>query len=596
MALASKVRIEIDGKELKNFLYLTIRQMILEHHEFEVVCRLDTLETADSFVLDDSKKLIGLTITIAIDPQVPDGAGMQNGLFFKGIITSLKANKSGIAQSNQIVLSGHSPDIMMNDKPGCHSFENKSLKQIIDEVMRPYPTDILKSRINPVNKNQLPYTVQYNENHFDFLKRLASRHGEWLYYDGKELVFGALAGIKSDLSLGVNLMDFDISVNTNPLDFKYFSYDYASNEKLTKASVKMEGTNQLNDLGKYVLDKSSHLYKEQGLKYFPYLNATGNMMNKELETVVNLEEGASALSMMVMQGSSQNFQLRLGDTINIKAPKRDKSGEVNYGEYIITSLYHTCDHLMNYQNSFQGIPSTAKIPPYTDPAAISKAETQSGLITDNNDPDKLGRVRVNMFWQASGSSTPWIRMVNPYAGNERGFFFIPEIGDEVLVGFEGGDAEKPFVMGSYFHGKNKPSGKWNHQKNKYKVITTESKMQLMFDDDKKIITIETPGGNKVTIDDDKKSILLQDQHNNKVELNSSGITLDSSKDISITAKGEIKIDAKLKATLHAATEVKVTSLNVEVAADVGVKVKGNGTAEISAAGQTTVRGGMVMIN
>jgi type VI secretion system secreted protein VgrG len=596
MALASKVRIEIDGKELKNFLYLDIRQKILEHNEFEVVCRLDTLEAVDNFVLDDSKKLIGLTITIAIDPQIPDGTSTQKGFFFKGIITGLQANKSGIAQSDQITLSGYSPDIMMDDKPGSYSFENKTLKQMIDEIMRPYPTDVLKSRINPNSKNQYPYTVQYDESHYDFLKRLASRHGEWLYYDGKELFFGSPAGNNCDLTLGIDLTDFDISVMTNPLDFKYTSYNYIGGEKLAKTSVKMDGTNQLNDLGKYVFDKSSHLYRQQGLTYFSHLNAVGNSTNKELETAAGLEEGASALSMMKMQGSSQNFQLKLGDKINIKAFKKNSAGQVNYGEYIITSLYHTCDHLMNYQNSFQGIASPAKIPPYTDPGAISNAETQSGVITDNNDPDKLGRVRVNMFWQASGMTTPWIRMVNPYAGNERGIFFIPEIGDEVLVGFEGGDAEKPFVIGSYFHGKNKPSTKWNHPKNKFKGITTDSKMQLLFDDDKKIITIETPGGNKVIIDDDKKSISLEDQYKNKVELNSSGITLDSYKDINILAKGEIKLDAKLKAAMHAATEVKVTSLNVELAADVGIKVKGNATAEISAAGQTTVKGAMVMIN
>jgi len=593
MALASKVRIEVDGEEIKDFQNLKIQQKIFEHNEFEVVCRLDTLESPDSFVVDDSKRLIGLPITIAIDPQRTDGSG--TGLFFKGIVTCIKAKKSGLNYSDQIVLSGYSPDIMLDDKPGCRSFESKSLRQIIDEVTKYCPRDILKTRVYPINDTQYPYTVQYEESHYAFVKRLAARHGQWLYFDGSELVFGSLSGSNQELVLGIDLTDFDFSVKTNPADFKYFGYDYFNGEKFDKPALPGDGKNQLNDLGKFVFDRSADQYNQQPVSYFSHLNAVGNGKDYELEKVAGLEVGASALGMMAMQGSSKNFQLKLGDKVKIKALKRDKQSEVSYGQYIITSLSHTCDHLMNYLNTFQGIPATAKVPPYTNPAAIPRAGTQSAVVTDNKDPDKLGRVKVNFFWQ-EGLSTPWIRMVNPYAANERGFYFIPEISDEVLVGFEEGDAEKPFVIGSYFHGKNKPSGKWIHEKNKTKIIMTESKIQIQFDDEKKILTLETPAGNKVVINDDAKSILLQDQHQNKVEINSDGITMDSSKDINISAKGEIKIDAKMKASLHAATEVKVSSLNIEVAADTAVKVKGNATAEISAAGSTTVKGGMVMIN
>ena len=111
-----------------------------------------------------------------------------------------------------------------------------------------------------------------------------------------------------------------------------------------------------------------------------------------------------------------------------------------------------------------------------------------------------------------------------------------------------------------------------------------------------MITITTPGNNKVVISDDGKSILLQDQNSNKVELNSSGITLDSPKDIKLTAKGGITLDAVNAISFTSKADVKSAGLNISNEAQVGFTAKGNASAELSAAGQTVVKGAMVMIN
>ena len=129
-----------------------------------------------------------------------------------------------------------------------------------------------------------------------------------------------------------------------------------------------------------------------------------------------------------------------------------------------------------------------------------------------------------------------------------------------------------------------------------KAIVTKSQLKIEFDDDRKITTIITPGGNQAVLSDDEKSILLQDQNGNKVELSPDGIVLDSPKDISVAAKGKITIDAVGEIAMNSKADVSVKGMNVNHEANVGFAAKGNATAELSASGQTTVKGAMVMIN
>jgi Rhs element Vgr protein len=595
MALASKIRIEIEGQELKDFLNLTINQSIYTFHQFEVVCRMDTFESPDGFVIEQSKKMIGSVITISIGTDLK-GKSSGSDHLFKGIITEIRAAKSDTGQADHVILSGHSPDILLNDNPGCQSFENKSLKQIADDVLKPYPKDVLRAKTDPAKSDQFPYIVQYNETRHDFLRRLATRFGEWFYYDGTELHFGKLSGSKTDLKLGIDLTDFKFSIGTNPLKFKYIGYDYTKAEKVEIASSKSGGKNQLNEYGGYAHDKSMKQYSQESILYYNHLNTKETNVSKELSHVVSLEEGASALNMSAMQGSSQNPELKLGSRIDIKALKGGKSGQVDYGEYIITTLIHSCDNTMNYQNSFEGIPGEAKIPDYTNPKAIPNCETQTAEVKDNNDPDKLGRVRVNFHWLDGNLMSPWLRVANAYSGADIGFYFIPEVGDEVLVGFEGGNAEKPYVMGSMYHGKNKPAGSWPNQDNNFKGILTRSKLKIEFDEEKKITTIDTPGGNQVVLSDDDKYILLKDQNQNKVELGSGGIIMDSPKDIKITSKSKVSIEGTGGVDISSTADAKVSGLNINLDANASLAVKGKASAELSSVGNTTVNGTMVMIN
>ncbi len=592
MALASSLRIEIGGQKVPDFLDFSINQKMHGLHDFQVTCRMDTFEDPDDFVINKSKKFIGSTMVI----EISGDDSHSSGLFFKGIIHSVRAEKSDLSNEDKIVLLGASPEFLLCDHRGCRSFENKTLDQIVNEVLKPYPRDVLNAKISSVYTDQIPYCVQYRENSLEFLQRLATRYGEWMYYNGKELVFGKSSANSQDLILGMDLNTLNFSLNLKAPAFKYVTYDYMNAKCIETATDNSTGKSQQNEVGKYAFDQSGKKFNQEVIQNYPHLNILPANYGKAQKNAVETEASAIALGMSGIEASGENTNLVPGTKIKVRALKTESSGEVDYGEYMVNSIEHRCDNLMNYENHFTAIPVEAKVPDYSNPEAVSRSEPQSAVVKDNKDPDKLGRVRVNFFWQEKGQMSPWIRAVSPYAANERGFYFIPEIEDEVLVGFDSGDAEKPYIIGSLYHGKNKPHGAWPNQKNSFKGIVTKSNLRIEFDDEKKITTIDTPGGNKVVISDDQKSILLSDQNSNTVELNSSGIKMDSPKDIKLTSKSKITIEGMSGIEISSTADVKVKGLNINHSADVGFVAKGNATAELSASGQTTVKGAIVMIN
>ncbi|WP_085315872.1 type VI secretion system tip protein VgrG [Derxia lacustris] len=220
----------------------------------------------------------------------------------------------------------------------------------------------------------------------------------------------------------------------------------------------------------------------------------------------------------------------------------------------------------------------------------------TALVTKlDGDPAAGQRIQISLPILGSEAQPVWARLAKFYASNGFGAFFLPEVGDEVIVGFVNNDPGQPVVLGSVYGGKHAPPYELAAENNT-KAIVTRSKLKLEFDDDKKVVTVVTPAGNTVVVSDDGKSILLQDQTGNKVELGTSGILLDSPKDITLTATGNIKLSATGKVEIAATQDLKASGLNVTAEAQVALTVKGTATAELSASGQTTVKGALVMIN
>ena len=191
------------------------------------------------------------------------------------------------------------------------------------------------------------------------------------------------------------------------------------------------------------------------------------------------------------------------------------------------------------------------------------AGVTSGIVTQNKDPDKLGRIKLKLPWRDEGFETDWTRVVSPMAGAERGTFFLPEVGDEVLVAFDRNDVRYPYVLGSLWSSTDKPPQTNDDGKNDIRVIHTRKGHTLLFDDGSKgRIVIKLDDGKSITIDD---SGILIDDTANTVKLDAKGgavsieakqaLTLKAPKiSIEASAQMEIKGGAMLKAS---ATMVKI---------------------------------------
>ena len=221
---------------------------------------------------------------------------------------------------------------------------------------------------------------------------------------------------------------------------------------------------------------------------------------------------------------------------------------------------------------------------------------QVGVVKKlDGDPSEENKIQVSVPVLQAETEGVWARLATFYASEDVGNFFVPEVGDEVVLGYMNNDPAHPVILGSLYSSKRKPPNSLTAE-NSLKTILTKSKLKLEFDDEKKIVTILTPGENKVVISDEDKSIVLEDQNGNKVELGASGIVLDSPKDIKITATGNVNIEGTGGVGIQSSADVQVEGLNVNNEAKVGFVGKGSATAEVSASGQTTVKGAMVMIN
>lgn len=232
------------------------------------------------------------------------------------------------------------------------------------------------------------------------------------------------------------------------------------------------------------------------------------------------------------------------------------------------------------------------------PAAAGRVPGIEGLHAGvvkkiHEDPDGQHRVQIDV--PTAGLTAVWARLLQFHASNGFGAFFVPEVDDEVLVGWFANDPSHPVILGSLYSSGHAPPYT-AEATNKIKALVTRCKATIEIDDADKVITIKTPAANQVVFSDKDKSITVTDQHGNKIEMAAGGITLDSPKDIAITAKGKITLDAVGEVSISSKADVKVAGMNIACSAQVGMTAKGNASAELSASGQTTVKGAMVMIN
>ncbi|MCG8415964.1 MAG: type VI secretion system tip protein VgrG [Pseudomonadales bacterium] len=442
---------------------------------------------------------------------------------------------------------------------------------------------------------QHPELVQYYCTDWDFLLSRAEVNGMLVVVDDAAVSVAA-PDVSSSASLGVtygeDLIEFhaDLDARSQFSQVKGFCWDPGTQDIVEQVA----GTESLNDQGN--LD-SSDLASVLGLDSYT-LQTPVSMESTALGDWAAAQQVKSGLSRitgrMKFQGSAK---AKPGKLIQVAGV-----GDRFNGDVFVSGVFHEIaegDWSTEVHFGMSADWFAEKRDLATPPASGLLPGVEGlhiGVVMKlDEDPEKQNRIQVKVPVLQAETQGVWARLSNYYASNGFGEFFIPEIGDEVILGYLNNDPGHPVILGSLYSASRTPPYDLTAE-NYIKAIVTQSKMKVEFDDENKIITIVTPESNKIVISDDDKSILIQDQTDNKVELSTGGITLDSPKDIAIKATGKISMDATGEISISSSADVKASGLNIEHSANVGMTVKGGASAELSAGGNTTVKGAMVMIN
>lgn len=446
---------------------------------------------------------------------------------FKGVIVSASGSRSG--SEYNINVEARSWDAMLEDNPNCKSYEDCTLNDIVADVVQDY-TGNLATAIDSRFTNVIPYTVQYNETNYQFLQRLARRYGEWLYNDGTRLVFGNL--IQRDAVRlaypSKDIPEYSVDLKIQHVPFSHVISSYNSYDSELRDGLG-EATGAFNELHSRVSDASQQCFTKatfQNLHSGGYANIDSRDTILSVSTV-SQGKGEKA-GMLTYSGNTYCSKLKLGSTLvvvdnYITDSIINSKSDVDPYEILITELIHYFSADEIYSNHFVGIPNASDYPPYANADAYPVATSCRAKVKDNEDPFDLGRIRVQFDWQAQQDAemkTPWLRIIHPYAGGEKGFNFIPEIGEEVMVDFEGGNAEKPYVKGTIYNGIDNVDIKWipgNNSENQIKAIRTRNGHTIEIHDEGNDGYIRIYDNKKenyiLTFSTDRKLIMLQSTGN-----------------------------------------------------------------------------------
>lgn len=567
----------INGNKLEQVAHISVVQRMDWHHTFEV--RLPLKDAKLETFKEQAEKDLGKKAVIRINfaPERPD----SHDFSFKGVVTHAAFSRSQ-GGTPEIALSGSSVTCLLDDASINRSFTEKPLENIVEEVCqdsKSKPVDFALE-VLPAYQASLPFTVQYEESNFHFLGRLAARYGEWFYFDGEKLHFGKPSAQQEEsLMFGGNLFSFDIGLQMERKAFELRHYDHVKSEALKANEDSGKKTGLEGDaLGKIPLKESDALLAERSLVM---IGASPDQA--DLDQRATGMKAASATRSVVLRGVSDNTRLTVGKKVKVQGPKTEmeKGGALDYGTFLITSISHSSGN-GNYQNQFEAIPADAAMIPMLSGLRQAVCDPQVAKVTDVDDPDKLGRVKVQFLWQQGTSETsPWIRVIQPHASDGFGGYAIPESGEEVMVDFEFNDPEQPYVVGSMYHGKAKPDQAWATPKNETRAFRTKSGNE--------IIIIDKSG---------KESIQVR----NKDGKNEVVMTLGGEPTLTVKTEGKLTLEAKT-------IEMKCQQLDIEAKA--GAKLNASGAIEIKSDSQlkagaaqvtlegsamTEVKGGIVKIN
>lgn len=506
--------------------------------------------------------------------EVLAGYHAQESTIFKGIIVQhgLKVRKG---KPSYLVLDCRDAAVKMTVGRKNGYYNEMSDAEIIEELIGEYG---LTADVEATDVTH-PEMVKFNTTDWDFMLSRAEVNGKLVIVDDGTVSLKAPDTSQEPvLSLihGSTMMEFEAALDARSqlAAAKAAAWDYASQEIIAEEGGGIDFSEPGN------LDAAT-LSDVLGLEALS-LQHTGQVADAELKSWASGTLLKSRLAKIIGRVKCQGFgDIKPGHMLELKGV-----GDRFNGNAFVAAVRHQIDS-RNWVTDIQfGYTAEwfAERHQLMDRSAAGLLPgvhgLQIGVVTQlESDPDGEDRVLVRMPVIDPEEEGIWARMACPDAGENRGIYFRPEIGDEVVLGFLNGDPRDPVILGM-LHSSAKPAPLTAADDNHEKGLVTRSEMKLIFNDDEISVKLETPNGNILTVSDQEGAILLEDENGNKITMNSDGITLESAADVNITASGDVNIDG--------------TSINVSASAQ--FKAEGSAGAEVSSGATAVLKGSLVQIN
>ena len=571
---SKQFNIELDGAKYSlNKFKMT--QKLLEPCKLEFsLCKAPD-EDINEIQFTTCGSIIGKDVTLSLQTDSMEqeiqgfSEGSQNSdIEFEGIVTSAKATRKESEYGIEVV--AETKDTVMKDSPDFNVFNEMSLADIIKDV-----TDYagVEAEIDPKKTDPIFYTVKFNETSYRFLQRLAQRHGEWMFNNGKKLHFGKF-GEQDSIVLAYpsrDLPQYSACLKTFHTNshFIQLCYNETHSFGLSKADE-----NKLKDTGNKLSDTTYAVSNEKYAHKTGFESESISMerdddvskigdLGKDIfkETPTAYREGRRA-NMLVYEGNTYCSKMKIGAKLTIKdnylnSGSSEEKSEVQQDEILIIEVVHEFNVDQEYCNTFKGITAAIDYPPYLDPTIYPVCNHPiKGVVKDTEDPKHWGRVRIRFHvpqTRADGTEdkkkwSPWIHVSQPYSGSDDpkfGTHLIPEINSQVFVEFLGGNMERPYVAGCNMSSLFTPvDGGWYPGTNNVKAIRTASGHTIEIHD----TATKDEWGDKgyIRIYDNQLNYyeLLLSTDRKLIKLKSAGnIDLQASNDINIKAGHDINVEA-----------------------------------------------------
>lgn len=603
------LKIVIEGTECLSIKNFRLNQCIKGHHTFELSLHHNALGENETYQMVHSQELLGKRILVRFHYKNSTEKPERD---FVGIITEVSfEQKQG--SHGDIILSGYSPTILLDKAPNIQSFGGTnpiSLQAVAHTILEEGYSQKGKYKYAIQSNNQvnLSYSCQYNETAYNYLARMAEAYGEQLFYDGEILHFGDIPAAEVPISLtyGRDIDQVKVSLAVQHVNRELYGYNSLDHELLSATGdtkLQAKGT-----LAKIAYEKSQRVFTTPSLQVAPIKATTNQDITQAQKGLI----GSEGMGVFVITGTTTVPFLYPGCKVELNVVQSQSRENQYFTKIMITSIRHEMDALGVYKGHFEAVDADTGFIPriaYKSPVI----EQQIATVINNVDPQNKGRVQVQFDWQEVDENTAFIRVMTPDAGSSavvdknRGLMTVPEVGDQVIVGFLNKNPDRPIVMGSLFHGE---IGAGGGSQNRIKSWSSKSGHIIEFNDEKgiKIIdknknfieidgegTVLVKSSKAIKMQSGKSSLILEE--NGKITLEGEELLLKGQtiSHIASTKLVEQSGDAMLSLDAND-NEAKITAKTTTIEGTSTATVSGGLNAKLTAGGTAAVEGAIVKLN